>query len=540
MKTSVKRLLSAVIAAALLCGGLVPALAAGEAQPTCAQRLLYDAGDFAIRAMGTALGLLFPAKIPSKYEQSPDFYPGMERFITAPEGDKAWSLGYARASLIPEGYFDPVTKEYIGGNDVYVGGGLVGDGQRALIDRKTPTKLLDDQCVRATALSDGSGRGIVAFASLDGFGLTSYDVREIRKLLRDFAKEKNLVSINIGVLHQHSVIDVLGMNGPLLEGIFLNPLANLTGWYPIFGGKNPAFMRHLHETVAKAVRDAVGDMRKGKLYYGKADAAPYIHDKREPIVFDPYLHRLRFRPNDGTKETWLVEYAAHCTGFGASTRAVSGDYPYYMEQRIGNKANFQMIQGAQLAITLDTSAIPEKPTSLERIQAYGYKLGDLLIGIGSNDTQLPAILNVRHREFRVPIDNPLHMLMFRLGILQSTSVKANCLGTKVDLVTEAGYMELGNTLAVVIAPGEIEPCLAMGGGLSAAEAWSGEDYEFTPMKDRTGGRALLVFGIMNDHAGYFILPNDIHNFVLFGNEEINAASTQAAKRLLEAFTELTK
>ena len=40
---------------------------------------------------------------------------------------------------------------------------------------------------------------------------------------------------------------------------------------------------------------------------------------------------------------------------------------------------------------------------------------------------------------------------------------------------------------------------------------------------------------MNDHSGYYILPNDIHHFVVFENEEINAASTKAAPLLLEAF-----
>ncbi len=528
--------LAAVVALAMLLGTAVPAFAADTAEgpPPAFEQFLYDTGDFALKSAINILAAFMPTKLPSEYSQSPDFYPGTERFIDEPEGAKRWSLGYARASLIPEGYFN-AAGEYIGGNDVYVGGGL------SFLERKTPTKLLDDQCIRATALSDGSGRGSVILASVDGYALSSTDVRAIRALLRDFAAEKNIASINIGALHQHSAIDTLGMNGPILNALFLNPLANLTGWYAPYTGKNRAFIENLHKTVAETIRAAVADMRPGTLYYGTADASPYVRDKRPPQVYDPLLHRFRFHPDDGSKETWLVNFAAHCTGLGANGREISGDYPYYMEEEIGGRANFQMIQGAQMAITYEASPFWfEGASYYDMIVPYGHKLGQLLVGIGAGDAEVAPILNVRHKEYRMPVDNPLHLLAFRLGMIEFTCVRRCAVGPAMDLVTETGYMELGEDLAVALAPGEIDPCLAMGGGLDASLAWTGEDFAFTPMQDQTrGGRELLVFGIMNDHSGYYILPNDIQNFVLFGNEEINAASDQAAKMLLKTFGEIT-
>jgi len=93
---------------------------------------------------------------------------------------------------------------------------------------------------------------------------------------------------------------------------------------------------------------------------------------------------------------------------------------------------------------------------------------------------------------------------------------------------------------VAFAPGEIDPILYLGGASPAAEAYTGEDFLFSPMKDMVrGGRRFLMFGVTNDHSGYILAPNDIQNFVLFGNEELNCAGKQAAQSLLDAFEKLT-
>ncbi|MCL2494375.1 MAG: hypothetical protein FWE98_01795 [Oscillospiraceae bacterium] len=533
MKPFRRRALSLAICLALLLGAAVPALAADdpEGPPPMLQGILYNIEDFALRVIANIWASLIPAKMPRSYVQSPDFYPGMERFIDVPEGARKWSLGYAKRSLIPEGYFDK-NGDYIGGNDVYMGGGL------ELTERKNPVKLLDDQAVRVTALSDGSGRGIVVLASIDGYALTSTDVRAIRFFLRDYAQEKNIVSINIGVLHQHSCIDTLGMNGPLPLALLVNPLANLTGGLiaPI-SGKNSAFMANLHCVTAEAIMEAVEGMKRGELYYAAVDAEQYINDKRPPEVIDPLLHRFRFKPDDGSRETWLVNYAAHCVGIGAGTREVTGDYPYYIEQEISKKANFQMIQGAQLAISVHNGMFAQEGDThgIQRVERYGRNLGKMLVGI-KKEVKVDPILNIRHKEFRVPIDNPLHLLLFRYGMIKAEGVRRYPVGPAMDLITEAGYMEMGKNLAMMFAPGEMDPPLAFGGGLTAEEAWTGKEFVFTPMQDLVrGNRKLLVFGIMNDHSGYYLLPNDIHNFVLFGNEEINTAGTKGSELLLEAF-----
>jgi len=200
-----------------------------------------------------------------------------------------------------------------------------------------------------------------------------------------------------------------------------------------------------------------------------------------------------------------------------------------------------MIQGAQLAISVHNGMFGKEGDThgIQRVERYGRNLGRMLINI-KKESKVEPILNVRHKEFSVPVDNPLHLLLFRLGMVKAEGAKRYPVGPALDLVTETAYMEIGRDLAVMFAPGEMEPCLAFGGGLTAEEAWNGKEYKFTPMKDQVrGNRKLLVFGIINDHSGYYLLPNDILNFVLFGNEEVNTAGTKGSELLLKAFGEIT-
>jgi hypothetical protein len=138
------------------------------------------------------------------------------------------------------------------------------------------------------------------------------------------------------------------------------------------------------------------------------------------------------------------------------------------------------------------------------------------------------------------VDNPLHLLLLRSGAVQSAAVRRKRFSARLDLITETGYMELGDRLAVGFGPGEIDPILYLGGASSATESYTGEDYAFTPMKDMVrGNRKFLLFGLINDRSFYYLPPNDIQAFIRFGNEELNCASAEAAPRLLEAFEAVT-
>ncbi|MBQ6931946.1 MAG: hypothetical protein IJN38_07450, partial [Clostridia bacterium] len=329
-----KRLIAIILSVAMIFSATsLPALAADEF--TASEITLNTLGEKVLQGLvGIIAGFI---KAPNNWLSEDKYFETTELYDTKTEfADEAqaeyWSLGYASDTLQT-------------GNELecYVGGSLS-------VTKKLATAVYDDQRVRTVAISDG--RGIHVFVALDCFGFASSEVYKVRDMLADFAEENNVVSINISSLHQHSCVDTFGMNGDLVGALFLSPARNILG-IENPSGQNEAFMNNLYEKVIGTVKDAVKSMTEGELYYGSVDISEYIRDKRDPQVIDPNLNRFRFVPNDGSKETWIVNLAIHTVGLGAGGTKVSADYPYYMEKYINEKAcaNFMMIQGAELAIS---------------------------------------------------------------------------------------------------------------------------------------------------------------------------------------------
>lgn len=491
-------------------------------------KVLYGLADYLIDALVGVISFLTPSvSFPKASTYKPEnFYEGTKEFLDKAADGAQWSLGYASASL--------QTGDELDGKH-YVGGSLSLD--------KSATAIYDDQRVRVVCLDDGSGRGTVAFASLDAFGLSMPDVREIRARLADFAKSNNIVSINVTVLHQHSCVDTLGMNGKIFEMLLKNPMTNIINIFvspdkKLVNGQNREFMENLFTVTADAIREAYKDMKTGSIYYSETDATDFIHDKREPMVYDTDIHRFRFVPDDETaKETWLCNAAIHCVGNGAAGTDVTGDYPYYMEQVINEAgANFMLIQGAELAITGDYDPVIEKYGDMDRIvrlRYFGAELGKLLVESDAEETLVEPLLNIKHMEYRVPVTNKILVFAAQMGLVTNLAVRN---GSKLEVVTEIGYMELGDKLAVAIVPGELEPAIAFGGCLNAENSYRCENWNYPSMQDIVGnGRKLLVFGLTNDQIGYILSDNDYSSILAGVNEEIVATGYRAGSSTVTAF-----
>lgn len=474
-----------------------------------------------------------------KFEQKENFtsdmfFEGMEDYLTAPAASSVWSLGYGSASL--------QTGDELDGKH-YVGGSL------SFPKSKAATAIYDDQRVRVIAINDGSGRGTLIFAVIDGFGISSTDVRGIRKELADFAKANNIVGINISVLHQHSCVDTFGMNGDLVKMIFTNPALNKINNtfgtdYKLLNGQNASFMKHLYDVTVDSVKEAVNSMTTGKMYYSEIEAGEYIRDKREPMVFDSKIHRFRFVPDNGTKETWLCNMAIHAVGNGAAGTEITGDYPYYIEQEVNKAgANFIQIQGAELAISTkhDSLNLPEGTPRLESLKIYGTTLGKLIVESNEAETEVAPLLNYRMKEYYVPVTNQILEFAGRLGALTNTVVTTDDDNNVLEVATELGYLEIGTKLAVAIIPGELEPAIAYGGYLDADHSWTGTDFNYPSLQDIVGtDKELLVFGLMNDQIGYILEDNDYSSILSGVNEEIVATGNLAGSTTINAFEELIK
>ncbi|MBQ2847979.1 MAG: hypothetical protein IJE74_06965 [Clostridia bacterium] len=461
---------------------------------------------------------------------SENFYEGHspEEFLDAPAEGAKWSLGYSSASIL-------TGKELEEGNDHYVGGSLS-------VTKKLATAQYDDQKIRTVAISDG--RGISIFASVDTFGLANNEVRIIREKFQEYADSKNynITSINISALHQHSCVDTFGLNGDIIGALFTSSFKNLFGM-ELPSGKNKGYMENLYKVSVQSMIDAVEDMKEGELYFGTADMEEYIHDKRDPQVFDTNLNRLRFVPADvNEEETWIVNIPVHCVGHGAAGTVLTGDYPYYMEKYIKENAgaNFMMILGAELAITSEYPDDLVRDPAIEAeygdryagLVAYGKLLGEVACSV-SNDQPVAPILNIRHKELFVPVDNSIFKLAARGGLLTNTVVKDFL---SYEVATEIGYVEFGTDLAIAIIPGELAPEIAFGGAVTAEQSWDGTEWKYTAFKDM-GNRKLLVFGVTNDQIGYMMTENDWRSY-LTENEEIVSTGPEAGKYITEAYISL--
>ena len=461
------------------------------------------------------------------------FYPGMEEYLETPAPGAVWSVGYGSASIQTGNELDG--KHYVGGS-------------LSFPNPKTATAVYDDQRVRCVALSDGSGRGTIVFAVVDAFGLSNTDVAGIRAELADFAKANNVVGINISVLHQHSCIDTFGMNGDLLKMVFTNPAANIAN--NLFGtdiklldGRNPEFMDNLYNVTVDSIKTAVNTMEEGKIYYSTADVEDLLREKRDPYVVDGNLHRFRFVPADGGRETWIVNSPSHCVGNGAAGTEVTGDYPYYMEQVINERenANFMMVLGAELAISSDYKPLnlPEDYDSIEGINAYGTEFARRLIEESTEEVEVAPLLNFRMAQYYVPVTNQILLFAGKLGAISNTVVGVDKSDRVAEILTEIGYLELGTDLAIALVPGELEPAIAYGGALGAEDSWTCADFPYPSMQEVVGqDKKLLVFGLMNDQVGYILPDNEFKSLLAGENEEIVASGAKAGSATITAFVEL--
>ena len=111
-----------------------------------------------------------------------NFFEGTAEFIDKAKEGAHWSLGHSSLSLVPENWSD---------YDLFLGG-FISEQNFFTNDVR---EILDDMKVRVIALNDGSGRGTAVFATVDSIGMSNGDIRIIRGMLSDFAKENSLNSI---------------------------------------------------------------------------------------------------------------------------------------------------------------------------------------------------------------------------------------------------------------------------------------------------------------------------------------------------------
>ena len=253
-----------------------------------------------------------------------NFFEGTAEYIGTAEKDNKWSLGHSDKSLVPENWED---------YDLFLGG-FISEQNFFTNDVR---QILDDMKVRVIALNDGTGRGTAVFATVDSIGMSNGDIRIIRGMLQDFAKENDINSINIFATHTHSGIDTQGLWTEIYRKWPMNIASAMSGIGETEQGTDPEFMAYLYGKVSEAIREAVGSMTEGKMTYAEKDIGEkYFSNKNRPSAtsLDTKLRRFTFVPFDKSETpTIIVNMSAHPDVVGLPVadddvkgHGVSGDY----------------------------------------------------------------------------------------------------------------------------------------------------------------------------------------------------------------------
>lgn len=457
------------------------------------------------------------------------FLEGSGYFVKNAKESAQWRIGYTKKSILPKGVTGPL----------YLGGYLAFPPNRV-------DGVMNDQMIRATALDDGSGRGIHVFAVVDCIGLSNTDIKEIRRRLQPEIDANNIESINICATHCHSGVDTLGLWGDLIQAVKKNPRAvkSRKKAEEAVSGRNPDFMEQFFETAVNCIRSAISDMRLGTISYAAADASVFVRDKRPPYVIDPALTVLRFN-REGEKTLYWTIMGAHPTCYGDTQREISSDYPYYICSEFEDKgADAVFFQGAQAAIATARGKWSEPTdTRNESIEHYGRAIASTALSIQEDQYKpIAPVLNVRISKVLLPADNKILLLAAKLKLVDHKLNKFPRDKKQHDYYfnSEVGYAEFGDSLKIAMLPGELMPELAYGGTLSAAESATGSDWDLPPLNTCADGH-FAVLGLCNDTVGYIVPDNDFGNFLKDNHyEEAVSPGKRTASELVSAFFRTVK
>lgn len=430
--------------------------------------------------------------------------------------DGKYDVGFATAEIMPDDFGSGKNKYYIAGHKM----------------AQDMTGIHDALTVSAMWVGVGDEGGVL-MVSADIIGLTNTEVTVIRESLADFSAKAKCKAINISCTHQHAGFDTVGYWGKLP-----------------FSGKVDSYMQKIFATVKTVCEQAYENRTKGDLFIGTTHVPEAQFIRREPIVCHDTLTRIRFVPDDGGKETWFLNYAAHPNTLGGKNTLCSADYPHFMRETVHAVKDVNILYGIGAIGAVDPG-FPEEEDRWVRVEKQGAALGNAAVAI-DNDVKMPAEITVLQQPFYYHADNSVLFFLAMLKVMSSKVAQSNESELGAALISEMTYMKLG-TQQILYIPGEAFPEIAYGGAASAEESATGRGTEINPptFTEIAGDEDLLVFGVSNDFTGYVIPPND---FILhetqpylsngkdrFGRghyHETNSMGYSAAKTLSGAFSDI--
>ncbi len=423
--------------------------------------------EFAAKAV-RSIGKMSSKKLTKKMGKAPELPREMPTVI---KGD-SYVCGYAVREVMPE---DIHAKKYW----------IAGHGMGNVIE-----KIHDPITVSAMWIGADDNGGYIHI-SADIIGLTNFELNIVRERLKDLIAESKCAGVFVSCTHTHAGFDTVGYWGQL---------------YKLQSGKDEEYMNLLLKSLEEVAREAYKNRTAGKLYIGTVSVPEAQFCKREPDAMHDVLTRTRFVPNDGSTETWFLNYEAHPNTLGGGNRECSADYPYWLRKTINDAKKTNVLYGVGAIGAVDPGDFCEdKP---ERTRIEGETLGKATLGI-DNDKEMPVEITVLQQKYYSPVDNGLLALMATIKACSSQRYPCDKGDLGLALQTEMAYIKLG-TQQILLLPGEPFPEVIYGGAADAEHSATGKgtDINPTPIVDIVGDKDLLVYCVTNDMTGYCVTPND--------------------------------
>ncbi len=352
--------------------------------------------------------------------------------------------------------------------------------------------ILTPVYVSAVWLDCGGEEGII-WISADIIGLTRIEVNQIRERILASEAIKGCRNVIVSVTHSHSGIDTLGYWGKPIASVPLN-------------GKDAEYMETLMSNAVKVSEEAYASRKPGKLLDGRIEIKDGLFTKRGFIDKHEFLTRLRFVPDDSSSEIWMMNFGGHPNSLGGSNRMLSGEYPYFMREKIKAECGADVLFTIGAIGGMDVAEMAED--RVECVKLQGEMIADNALKIADEQELAPEIKFIE-QPFYMPVDNYVLTL---LAILHTMSFKAYpCEDslTGVATETEISYLKIGSQKFVLL-PGESFVSTVYGSYMDADTAPTGEGPGINPepLCEICGDSEIIAVGNTNDMTGYVVPPND--------------------------------
>lgn len=406
--------------------------------------------------------------------QKTETRPEIEKNDAVKISGENFRVGFSKAEFMPEDF--PNTTYYIAGH----GSGHVMDG------------IISPVYVHATWIDCGNEEGIL-WLSADCVGMTRIEINKIRSMIMASDKIKGCKFISYSCTHSHSGIDTLGYWG--------KPFCSIPS-----DGKDPKYMDQLMKKSVQVAEEAYANRKSGKMFFGYVLVEDGLKAKRKFIDKHEILSRFKFVPDDGSNETWIMNFGGHPNSLGGNNRKLSGEYPYFMREIIKEKSGADVLYAIGPVGGMDAAELKDDP--LECVKAQGEMLAEASLKI-DNDIELKPEIKYLNQPFYYPVDNYVLTLLAMLHRMSFKAYPYEDALTGIAMCTEMTYMTIGEK-KILFLPGENFVSTVYGPYADAETSTTGKGPEINPapLTEICGDKNLIVCGVSNDMTGYVVPPND--------------------------------